>query len=166
MGNYVDKYNGGLEIQAPLGVVIPSGITVGNTSKIGATTLDWYEEGTFTPTVAGITTSGSGTYTVRVGKYTRIGNTVHIKIKLVWTAHTGTGEFRMTGLPFIASNDGMPAPVSWLSNSYTNTGGTIQCYIVPNTANVEALTFVSNATSPLLPLDTAAEVYICGTYQV
>lgn len=67
-----------------------------------ANTLDDYEEGTFTPTVEGTTSAGTGTYAAngRLGIYTKIGNSVTVQIILSWTAHTGTGNINITGLPF------------------------------------------------------------------
>jgi hypothetical protein len=59
-----------------------------------------YEEGTFTPTVSGSTTAGTGTYTARNGVYTKIGNTVYFQIDYILSAHTGTGDTLITGLPF------------------------------------------------------------------
>jgi hypothetical protein len=66
----------------------------------GANTLDDYEEGTFTPVVIGVTSAGTGTYTAQVGRYTKIGNRVFFSITLGWSAHSGTGNTRITGLPF------------------------------------------------------------------
>lgn len=63
-------------------------------------TLDDYEEGTFTPVVYGSTTAGVGTYASQVGKYTKVGNLVTISCVVVLTNHTGTGNMRISGLPF------------------------------------------------------------------
>lgn len=68
-----------------------------------ANTLDDYEEGTFTPVVSGTTTAGAATYTSQIGIYVKIGKTVFILTQLAWTAHTGTGNLTITGLPFTLS---------------------------------------------------------------
>jgi hypothetical protein len=65
-----------------------------------ANTLDDYEEGTFTPTAVGTTTAGTGTYSTQVGAYTKIGNQVTFDIVIAWSAHTGTGNLQISGLPF------------------------------------------------------------------
>ena len=70
-----------------------------------ANNLDDYEEGTFTPTILGTTTAGTGTYSTQSGRYTKIGNTVTVAGFLVWSAHTGTGSMRMGGLPFTTISD-------------------------------------------------------------
>jgi hypothetical protein len=63
-----------------------------------ANTLDDYEEGTWTPAIAG----GSGTtYTTQNGWYTKIGNLVTIGFDLVINAKgTISGTAQITGLPF------------------------------------------------------------------
>ena len=81
------------EIRASTGILF-------GTDTAAVNTLDDYEEGTFTPVVYGVTTAGAGTYTTQVGAYTKIGNVVYITIALSWTAHTGTGSIRISGLPF------------------------------------------------------------------
>ena len=69
--------------------------------------LDWYEEGTFTPTIedwgsetAGNTTHGGDNH----GKYTRIGNTVFIQICAHQTSNSSSAGnragFYVGGLPF------------------------------------------------------------------
>ncbi len=59
-----------------------------------------YEEGTFSPTIIGATTAGTGTYSLQLGRYTRVGRAVYIQIQLAWSAHTGTGNMKVAGLPF------------------------------------------------------------------
>lgn len=63
-----------------------------------------YEEGTWTPTVFGSTSAGTATYTLQVGRYTKIGNTVVCHANLGISAHTGTGNVRLGGLPFTSAN--------------------------------------------------------------
>ena len=71
-----------------------------------ANTLDDYEEGTWTPTVAStvgtITTIGSN-----YGTYTKVGNTVNVRGYFnITTNGTGAGSISVTGLPFAISNVG------------------------------------------------------------
>lgn len=66
----------------------------------GANTLDDYEEGTWTPVVAGSSVAGAGTYSVQTGKYTKIGNFLCVLFQVTYTGHTGTGNITITGLPF------------------------------------------------------------------
>ena len=70
-------------------------------TSAGANTLDDYEEGTFSPLLFDGTTTA--TATVRVGRYTKIGNRVLFNLRVNCTNATSLGSLRITGLPF-ASN--------------------------------------------------------------
>jgi len=76
------------------------------TNQAGMTseTLDAYEEGTFTPTLGKRTGTPSVTYTEQSGKYTKIGNIVHVQLSVAVAAGitwTGTSEaLTVEGLPF------------------------------------------------------------------
>jgi hypothetical protein len=67
-----------------------------------ANTLDDYEEGTWTPTIAGAITAGTQTYGTRTARYTKIGRLVNIEFNVAMTALDGTtaGGVLVTGLPF------------------------------------------------------------------
>ena len=80
-----------------------------NTPAAGMTSqlLNWYEEGTFTPSWAGSTGNPTVTYATRTGKYTRIGNVVYFNIVMYVSAATGgSGDLSITGLPFNSSAAG------------------------------------------------------------
>ena len=64
-----------------------------------------YTESTWTPTIIGSTTAGTGTYTTQAGIYVRVGNMVYISGTVIWTAHTGTGNMLIAGLPFTRSEE-------------------------------------------------------------
>jgi len=133
-----------------------------------ANTLDDYEEGTWTPTVEGTTTAGTATYTVRIGRYTKIGNTLRIMFAVEWSGHTGTGTTKVSGFPF-ASNGGNQTPFAvftyneaFSANNVAN-GGLLgngstawEHYQVP----------VGGGTSSGIPIDSAAEIQVSGVYQV
>jgi hypothetical protein len=92
-----------------LGTGTPSsgiGITFPATqdASSNANTLDDYEEGTFTPVIAGTTTAGTATYGSRSGAYTKIGNLVTLFIYIDWSAFNGTGNIKFTGFPFASVN--------------------------------------------------------------
>ena len=99
-----------------------------------ANTLDDYEEGTFTPTLAGASTAGTTTYTTQQGSYTKIGRQVTISIRLSYSAATGTGEYRVGNFPFTVSNDSMEYIAPLITSNLNWNGGTyIQVYVIPNT---------------------------------
>lgn len=68
-----------------------------------ANTLDDYEEGSFTPTMAFGGSSSGVTYTTQTGVYTKIGNLIYIRINIVLTSNgSGTGAATVLGVPFSA----------------------------------------------------------------
>jgi hypothetical protein len=103
-----------LKLEGTGDVIVPTGNLVIGTSGKGidfsatsdgsgtmtSEVLDDYEEGTFTPTVVGLTTAGVATYTLRSARYTKIGNIVTFELGVGWSAHTGTGILAINGLPF------------------------------------------------------------------
>lgn len=89
-----------------------------------ANTLDDYEEGTWTPVVVGGTTAGTGTYSLQIGRYTKIGNTVRIYFAVAWSAHTGTGKTIVTGFPF-SSNAGNQTPFAVFTYGETFTANNV-----------------------------------------
>jgi len=66
--------------------------------------LNWYEEGTWTPTFTfGTPGNLNIVYSSQVGKYTRIGRTVHVEMTLAtstFTHTTAAGNATINGLPF------------------------------------------------------------------
>jgi hypothetical protein len=74
-----------------------------NGDTAAANALNDYEEGTWTPVIEGTSTTGSGTYTIQSGRYTKIGDSVLLRARISWTAHTGTGSIFISGLPFSVS---------------------------------------------------------------
>ena len=64
--------------------------------------LNWYEEGTWTPTLGGSTADPTGvSYAAQTGRYTRVGRTVTVSGLLGFTTYTGgTGDAIVRGLPF------------------------------------------------------------------
>ena len=101
-----------------------------------ANTLDDYEEGTFTVTAFGGTTSGTTTYSNQQGSYTKIGRQVTISIRLTYSAMTGTGEIRIGSFPFTVSNDSMEYIAPLITSNLNWGGGSyIQVYLIPNSTN-------------------------------
>jgi hypothetical protein len=90
-----------------------------NTPAAGMTSelLNWYEEGTFTPTLTTWTVIGAQSHT---GLYTRIGRQVTVVIQLsAATSIASTGASTITGLPFSASGTSIAQAATM-----TDTGGT------------------------------------------
>jgi len=75
-------------------------------ASTGANTLDDYEQGSWTPTLQDDTFSNaeSQTYTTQAGRYTKIGDFVHIGFRLTMLSLgtlTTTQDSNVAGLPFI-----------------------------------------------------------------
>jgi len=83
-------------------------------SSADANTLDDYEEGTFTPTLTGGTSSPTGvSYVQQLGKYTKVGNLVTVFVYLAWSTYTGgSGSIQISGFPF--------STVSTVNGGYNN----------------------------------------------
>jgi hypothetical protein len=154
--------NGGV-LQLKSGITFPA-------TQVAATdvnTLDDYEEGTFTPIIIGTTTAGTGTYSTQVGHYTKIGNIVNFNCSINWSAHTGTGNIRVSDLPFITGDvDAQPASLTF--NNLASPANTyIVCDTVPATAAVRLFSIViATGVRNDLAMDTSAILKISGTYRV
>lgn len=125
-------------------------------------TLDDYEEGSFTPVVTGSTTAGAGTYTLQTGNYVKVGKLVSFSLALVWTAHTGTGNLTITGLPFSAASNAPPCSVTASDLTYS---GQVAAYV--NGAVISMQQLSSNTAITSVPMDpTSTELRISGQFFV
>ena len=132
-------------ITADAGLTLPSGQGINfsataDTSATGATTaselLDDYEEGTWTPTV------GQGTVTTEHCTYTKIGNTVYVRARILdFSNRTSSGGVTVSGLPFASSSDNRAS--QGILARYVNSGGdAIVAYIGPSSSDL--LLFTTN----------------------
>ena len=96
------------------GIAITGGVAIGGTGA--ANTLDDYEEGTWTPTITRNSSAPSVSYSLQVGKYTKIGNMVTIYGDVVWSANTGGSGGARIVLPFTAMSAKYFKPIT---RSYT-----------------------------------------------
>ena len=142
-----------------------TGILFG-TDTAAANALDDYEEGTFTPTIIGTTTAGTGTYSSQVGRYTKIGNRVYFSVAITWSAHTGTGNMKISGLPFTSVNTA--SGFNFLAVGANNLTYTSQltAFVDVNATTASMATFASAGALTSLAIDTAATVYVSGHYEV
>lgn len=85
--------------------IASDGIRMPNTASTDSRTLDWYQEGTFTPSLT-FATPGDLAVTYgasNAGRYTRIGRTVFWEMDLqtaTLTFTTASGDLRIGGFPF------------------------------------------------------------------
>lgn len=143
------------------------GVALNNAANTSPTVLDWYEEGTFTPTLTGI---GTPTYTTQLGSYTRIGNVVHFNITLNWTGGTNGAGITVASLPFTAAGVNTPVSVSvnYLGNASFTWTGVVKAYVSGGTANIALVVESSGASNGALlnPSAGTKDVIISGTYRV
>jgi hypothetical protein len=140
-----------------------AGITF-NGDTAAANALDDYEEGTWTPSVG-----GTATYTHQDGRYTKIGNTVHVScrftINLIGTGSTS----RLSGLPFASENLGfvqslyvsyyadITDSVAWIAGYVENAASTILF-----TGNQTASTTIQN--NGVQVFKNSANIFFSATY--
>jgi hypothetical protein len=135
-----------------------------------ANALDDYEEGTFTPTIVGTSTAGTATYAAngQVGRYTKIGNRVFFDLYLSWTAHTGTGDLQINGLPFTVQNTtNLNRNYSAILNVVAMTAGNLgAAFSSPNTTAVALRQMPTGGGSvATIPMDTSAQISISGCFE-
>jgi hypothetical protein len=145
-------FNGGIGTTALMQIASSGGVSIGNTTDPGAanlsvtgtgkfgglitaqsgiqfaggtltnTTLNAYEEGTWTPTFSSLTVTGSPTYS---GRYTKIGRLVFVSWQITTggTATTASvaNTTAITNLPFTVASTA-PGVMSVSSNNIKNIG--------------------------------------------
>lgn len=134
----------------------------------GANTLDDYEKGTWTPSIAGSGTAGTPTYVTRVGSYTKIGNRVYFECYVTWTNITGaTGGLIMTGLPFTSGATYLRA-VAAAPESMTLNGAAyyFAAYVGAGATHVTLANLDGNGNTAAQPIDTSAGLMLSGNYLV
>ena len=91
-----------------------------NGDTAAANALDDYEEGTYSPSVSGSTTAGTGTFSSLSGAYTKIGNRVFVSVLIAHSnTHTLTGAYQIS-LPFTSTSNGGGGFISYKTGWVTN----------------------------------------------
>jgi len=180
--NGVDRYTFGStgDLTLKTGNLIPGTAAKGinftaNTPAAGMTSqlLNWYEEGTFTPTYSSTGTAPTFTYARQDGKYTRIGRQIFYTIEIQTNSISGgTGSALISGLPFTSKNARYTgfASVSYASGFLASTP--LSGYIANNSTSI-GLTYQNLATSisefPISQFTNAASanyLIVSGSYLV
>jgi hypothetical protein len=122
-------------------------------------------QSTFTPTAVGTTTAGVGTYSQQQGSATIVGNRCLFQLYLSWSAHTGTGNLRISDLPAAAATSKWAACAVWSNNLTLTASNVLQAYVSGSQIILQqAPTGGGSATN--VALDTAAELMVCGVYEI
>jgi hypothetical protein len=131
-------------------------------------TLDDYEEGTWTPTVIGTGTAGTATYGTRFARYTKVGRLVFIELRLSWSAGTGTGDLRISGLPFTAAGETFAGLSVAFTNILTLTANHVATSrVLEATTEIQVLSYpTGGGTNVNVAYDAAAQIGLAGCYTV
>ena len=133
---------------------------------------------TFTPAVSGSSTAGTGTYTTNYqnGYGNIVNNLVFFTVKLLWTAHTGSGNIQVTGFPFNVTQVYSNIPVSiWysglggtagqqLSGLFTNSAVTGANPAIPGVWLYQVAP--NNGSASRVPLGSTGSLYVSGFYEL
>ena len=133
----------------------------------GINSLPIQINGTFTPTIVGTATAGTGTYTVRNGTYCKIGNMVNFAMSITWTAHTGTGSISITGLPATLA----PPNINYGSNFPTSpvfafTGPIVFTQLNGVSTNMTCVQVSTSGMASYIPLPSSGTLNISGSYNI
>jgi len=138
-----------------------------------ANTLDDYEEGTWTPVFTGATSAGTYTYFLQAGTYTKIGNivTVFCDLTNITQSSAGSGQVRVTGLPFVSASgiDSYSGPANL--DRFTLGGAYVVAQMSANTQFVrfKEVTSGSNAGTTVevsARTGDSSDIYFTMTYPV
>lgn len=139
-------------------------------SSADANTLDDYEEGTFTPTVGGAITPGTGTYSAQAGFYTKIGRVVYFNLYISWTNLTGSaGIFVTYGFPFTSSAtaNNISAVSIYVSNVALTASNLMTGIVDVSKTGVTLYQYpVGGGAASTVPVDTSGEVILSGFYSI
>lgn len=146
-------------------------IPLGTSSNAGLMPANFYQEGTFTPTLLDLNGVASFTYTTNTGSYIRIGNNVHFSVIFNGINQTGTptGATVMDALPLavITPSAGVDYQFNWHINSSGISDSDLGIIKPVVTAN-NRVGFLEHNQSALinnLQFTTGGTLRISGTYR-
>lgn len=150
--------------------VMSAGVSLGSNGQIvfpatqnassDANTLDDYEEGTWTPTVAGSSSDPTSvSYLVQEGIYVKVGKMVMLTGRVAFSTYTGgSGQIQIAGLPFTSESNSRQAWGAMMVEQVAlGSGKTFtQSVIGPSTSVITAIAGGTSANYDGLVLTTAA----------
>lgn len=139
-----------------------------------ANTLDDYEEGTFTPTLAGSTTAGSHIYSHQTGFYTKVGRLVTFSAYVALSTKDAAmaGSLSINGLPFTMANDVSayyPCAAYWSNVNLGTATPTMMPYVAFNHAQVMLVAGGNNTTAVSMTpsmIGNTSQIIVSGSYHV
>lgn len=162
-GTLVQKqdYTGDIEFFGSTGLKFP--IVAG----VYSTLFSDYEEGTFTPTIVGTTSAGAGTYVTQTGRYTKIGDRVLFDIVIAWSAHTGTGNMRIAGLPYMPQASIFNScAIGQFTDISLTAGNYASAFVRDDAAEIQFLQLVvGGGANGVVAMDGSGGIQISGSYE-
>jgi hypothetical protein len=129
-----------------------AGITFNNPSALTNSTLNDYEQGTYTPVIAFGGNSVGVTYSAQSANYTKIGNTVHVHGTVYLSSKGSSTGTASISLPF-ASKSGPPydgprsSGIAGYYANFTNLGGGDIRIWIDHTSTVAAFAISNNGAT-------------------
>ena len=136
--------NGNLHVTGNTSIAAGNGILLGGTAT--ANKLDDYEEGTWT----GVSTA-TGTNSVGLTEYTKIGNTVHITCRVTFSG--ASGGLSVTGLPYSVAHNAVG-----IGREDTTSGYAVYARILSNNNSLHF--YYAGATGNATPFQVAAGQFV------
>jgi len=116
--------------------------STGSGGSSGSAQLAGYQQGTWTPEIAGQTTAGSYTYGIQRGLWVRTGNLVYAQVILnnITTVTAGSGSLLVTGFPYNPDADN----------------------VAVGSARLDQVDFPANTIYVVASMGTAAQIAFAG----
>lgn len=135
----------------------------------GGTALGAYlEQQSWTPTIIGSSSAGTGTYTLQAGYYTRIGNMIFAACEITWTNHDGTGDLWIGNLPFTVRNSSNYSPEGIINTqNMTLPGGANRTSIgsaVAGTTHLIVVVPINNASNSPVQMQVSGNIHATIAY--
>lgn len=123
---------------------------------------------TFTPTIKGQTSAGSGTYTTQSGRFQLVGNRCFFELSVVWTAHTGTGNMLVDGLPYTAHASAITAPLAIVYDAIAVASGKeLGAAIFPGSTQIRMYAMdQAGGILNQLAIEGAGGLYLSGHFEI
>ncbi len=134
-----------------------------NGDTAAANALNDYEEGTWTPVVAGSTVAGTGTYSLQSGTYVKVGKMVFLSCSVIYTGHTGTGNMLILGQPFTASS--VKCAGFMINQNLTIPASSIALFEIQTSQILVVSQVVGASGAGQLAMDAAATLGFSAVYQ-
>lgn len=169
--NYLKTFPATIGVGGATPAASGAGISFPATASLSsdANTLDDYEEGDCSASIAiaGTTSAGTATYS-KSARYVKVGAIVTVYGYVNWTSHTGTGDMMITGLPFSTNNQTnafIAASIGYLENVALTAGNVATLYGEYGNTFLKFYQYPTGGGSPTaVPVDANGAIIFSATY--